>query len=49
MFTNSNFSNRLAAAVSALTLSIAMIAGTVTVPAAADNAQVAVAYVSVLA
>jgi hypothetical protein len=49
MFANSNISNRIVAAVSALTLSFAMIVGTVTVPAAADSAQFASAYVSVLA
>jgi hypothetical protein len=49
MFANLNISHRVAAAVSALTLSFAMIAGTVTVPAAADTTQFASAYVSVLA
>ncbi len=49
MFTNLNLGNRFAAAVSAIALSFAMIAGTVTVPAAADSPQFASAFVSVLA
>jgi hypothetical protein len=49
MFANLNISHRVAAAVSALTLSFAMIAGTVSVPSQAHSAQFASAYVSVLA
>lgn len=49
MFTKFAITNRLAAAASALALSAAMIAATVTVPATADSAQFAAAYVSVLA
>jgi hypothetical protein len=49
MFAKFEITNRLAAAVSALALSAAMIAATVTVPGQADSAQFAAAYVSVLA
>jgi hypothetical protein len=49
MFANLNLSSRLAAAVSAFGLSLAMIAGTVSVPSQAHSAQFASAYVSVLA
>ena len=49
MFANLNISHRVAAAVSALTLSVAMIAGTVSAPTQAYSAQFASAYVSVLA
>jgi hypothetical protein len=49
MFTNVNLGSRFAAAVSALGLSLAMIAGTVSVPSQAHSAQFAAAYVSVLA
>jgi hypothetical protein len=49
--TNTNFTSRFAAAVSALALSLVMISGTVAVPgsAQAHDAQVATAYVSVVA
>ena len=49
MFANINFSQRFAAAVSALALSVAMIAGTASAPSQAASAQFASAYVSVLA
>ena len=49
MFANLNISHRLAAAVSALMLSVAMFAGTISAPSQAASAQFASAYVSVLA
>lgn len=49
MFANLNLGSRFVAAVSALGLSFAMIAGTVSVPSQAYSAQFAAAYVSVLA
>ncbi len=49
MFAKFEISHRIVAAVSALALSFAMISATVSVPAQADNAQRASAYVSVVA
>jgi hypothetical protein len=49
--TNTNFSSRLAAAVSAFVLSLVLISGTVAVPgnARANDTQLASTYVSVVA